>query len=64
MGSSGSTTYSGTLSAVTCVRFCRVTTITGTTGAGLETFTDNGSGILTSDKGVVRLASLMIVVGL
>lgn len=51
LGASGNTTYTGTLSAVTGTRFCRVTSITGTTGAGVETFTDNGSGILTSDKG-------------
>lgn len=51
LGASGSTTYTGTLSAVTGTRFCRVTSITGTTGAGVETFTDNGSGVLTSDKG-------------
>lgn len=51
LGASGSTTYTGTLAAVTGVRFCFVTSITGTTGAGVETFTDNGSGILTSDKG-------------
>lgn len=51
LGASGSTTYTGTLSAVTGVRFCRITTITGTTGAGTETFIDNGSGILTSNAG-------------
>lgn len=50
LGASGSTTYSGTLGAVTGTRFCRVTTITGTTTT-TETFTDNGSGVLTSDKG-------------
>lgn len=50
LGASGSTTYSGTLSAVTGTRFCRVTKIVGTTTT-TETFTDNGSGILTSDKG-------------
>lgn len=51
LGASGNTTYTGTLSAVTGTRFCRVTSITGTTGVGVETFTDNGSGVLTSDKG-------------
>lgn len=51
LGASGSTTYSGTLSAVTGTRFCRVSTITGTIGAGAETFTDNGSGVLTGSLG-------------
>lgn len=51
LGASGSTTYTGTLAAVTGVRFCRITTITGTTGAGVETFTDNGSGVLTGSLG-------------
>lgn len=51
LGASGATTYTGTLSAVTGVRFCHITSITGTTGAGVETFTDAGSGTLTSDKG-------------
>lgn len=50
LGASGSTTYTGTLSAVTGKRFCRVSSIVGTTTT-TETFTDNGSGILTSDKG-------------
>lgn len=50
LGASGSQTYTGTLSAVTGVRFCRISTITGTTTT-TETFTDNGSGVLTSDKG-------------
>lgn len=50
LGASGSTTYTGTLSAVTGTRFCRVTSIVGTTTT-TETFTDNGSGVLTSNKG-------------
>jgi hypothetical protein len=51
LGTFGSTTYTGTLSAVIGTRFCRITRITGTTGAGTETFTDNGSGVLTSNNG-------------
>jgi len=51
LGASGSTTYTGALTDVTGTRFCRVTNITGTTGAGVETFLDNGSGILTGSLG-------------
>lgn len=50
-GASGSTTYTGTLTQATGVRFVFGLVFTGTTGAGVETFTDNGTGILVSDKG-------------
>jgi hypothetical protein len=51
LGASGSTNYTGTLAQATGTRFVFALTITGTTGAGVETFTDNGNGVLTSDKG-------------
>lgn len=51
LGASGSTNYSGTLAQATGKRFVFALNITGTTGAGVETFTDNGNGILTSDAG-------------
>lgn len=51
LGASGNTNYSGTLAQATGLRFVFGLNITGTTGAGVETFTDNGNGVLTSDKG-------------
>lgn len=51
LGASGNTTYTGTLTQATGKRFVFALNITGTTGAGVETFTDNQNGVLTSDKG-------------
>lgn len=51
LGSSGSTTYTGTLAAISATRFVFGLNITGTTGAGVETFTDNNNGVLTGNLG-------------
>lgn len=53
LGASGSTTYTGTLAFKSggATRNCFGLLITGTTGVGVETFTDNFNGTLTSDKG-------------
>lgn len=51
LGASGSTTYSGTLAQATGKRFVFGLTISGTTGAGVETFTDNYTGTLTGNLG-------------
>ena len=51
LGASGNTTYSGTLAQATGNRFVFGVTITGTTGAGLETFTDTYAGTLTGSLG-------------
>jgi len=51
IGASGGTVYTGTLSQATGLRFVFGLNITGTTAAGIETFTDNQNGGLTSDKG-------------
>lgn len=53
LGASGSTNYTGTLAFKSggTTRNCFALNITGTTGAGVETFTDNYDGTLTSDKG-------------
>ncbi len=53
IGVSGSTVYSGTLAfkAGSSYRNCFGVSFVGNTGAGLETFTDNYDGTLTSDKG-------------
>lgn len=53
LGASGNTTYSGTLAFKSggTRRTCFAVTITGTTGAGLETFTDDYNGVLTGDLG-------------
>jgi hypothetical protein len=51
LGSSGSTTYAGTLAAISATRFVFGLNITGTTGAGVETFTDNNNGVLTGNLG-------------
>lgn len=51
LGASGSTTYSGTLAQATGLRFVFGLVITGTTGAGVETFTDDYCGNLTGSLG-------------
>lgn len=53
VGALGSTTYTGTLAfkGGGAWRNCFGVTIKGNTGAGLETFTDDLLGVLTSDKG-------------
>lgn len=51
LGASGSTVYSGTLAQATGVRFVFGLSVTGTTGAGVETFTDNNNGVLTGSLG-------------
>lgn len=51
LGASGSTTYSGTLAAVSGTRNCFALSVTGTTGGGAETFTDNYDGTLTGSLG-------------
>ncbi len=53
LGASGSTTYSGTLAFKSggATRNCFGLNITGTTGAGLETFTDSLVGTLTGNLG-------------
>lgn len=51
IGSSGMTTYSGTLSAISGTRNSFGLVFYGTVAAGSETFTDNGDGTLTSDRG-------------
>lgn len=51
LGASGSTTYTGTVAQATGLRFVFGFVITGTTGAGLETFTDDFNGTLTGNLG-------------
>jgi len=53
LGASGSTTYTGTLAfkAGDNNATCFAVTITGTTGAGVETFTDDYNGVLTGSLG-------------
>lgn len=51
IGALGSTVYSGTLAFVAARRSCFGVTITGLTGSGQETFTDNYLGVLTSNLG-------------
>lgn len=51
LGASGSTTYTGTLAQATGKRFVFGLTVSGTTGAGVETFTDNYVGGLVGNLG-------------
>jgi len=51
LGASGATTYTGTLAAISATRFVFGINITGTTGTGVETFTDNNNGVLTGNLG-------------
>lgn len=51
LGASGATTYTGTLAAISATRFVFGLNITGTTGTGVETFTDNNNGVLTGNLG-------------
>lgn len=51
LGASGSTTYTGTLTEATGTRFVFGIVVTGTTGAGVETFTDNYVGGLVGSLG-------------
>lgn len=51
LGAAGASNYTGTLAQAGSLHFVFGIVITGNTGAGVETFTDNGSGVLTSDKG-------------
>jgi hypothetical protein len=51
LGASGNTTYTGTLAQATGVRFVFGLLITGTTGAGVETFRDNYAGGLVGSLG-------------
>lgn len=51
LGASGATTYNGTLAAKTATRNVFALVVTGTTGAGVETFTDNKDGTLTGSLG-------------
>ena len=51
LGASGGTHYTATLAAISGTRNVFGFTITGTTSAGVETFTDNFMGVLASDKG-------------
>lgn len=51
LGASGSTTYTGTLAQASGLRFVFGLNITGTTGAGVETFIDNYVGGLVGSLG-------------
>lgn len=51
LGASGTNNYTGTLAAKTATRNVFAIAITGTTGAGVETFTDNKDGTLTGNLG-------------
>jgi hypothetical protein len=51
LGASGNTTYTGTLAEATGLRFVFGLNITGTTGAGVETFIDNYVGGLVGSLG-------------
>ena len=51
IGSSGSQTYSGTLTDVTGVRTCHFIVISATVAAGTETFQDDRNGVLASNFG-------------
>lgn len=51
LGASGSTTYTGTLAQASSPRTVFAIAITGTTGGGAETFTDNYDGTLTGSLG-------------
>jgi len=65
VGSSGSTHYTHTLVAVTGVKTAFQLVVSATTGAGTETFTDNGDGTLTSNfdgTGTVNYSTGAIVV--
>lgn len=51
LGASPTQLFTGTLAFKTATRNCFGLVVTGTTGGTAETFTDNGLGVLTSNKG-------------